>query len=400
MAAKRRRRGDYTEQEIRAENREWVRHLMQLANIDSNKKGGSKVFGAARKLAAECCPEEFRERVQKLPFKANTRTVHAVACDEIIREVQGPQEAAREAEAAEAAEEEPRLRQRKKAPPRAPARPEAAPPERPRQGLQRYFAGTLAMQERPPERRRVLRKPQLGQEDPKGHYKALQLTRDASIAEVHKAYRRRALETHPDKGGSEQAFRLVREAFELLSDVAKRRAYDGSGGEVSGDFEEESDGAKSVLAALLMNLLDKEVVSFLEVPVLENVRLLLKQMVERSSESGSRASAAQTPRGTGLVRRANGEYDVKVSWACFSIQALRIGDLQTACTLQSAFAKARERARQRINKEVDEAAAPPLTVEELCVFEEYEYSLAFSTQTHSLTLDPLVGVCGGRSPES
>ena len=35
-------------------------------------------------------------------------------------------------------------------------------------------------------------------EDPKGHYKALQLTRDASIAEVHKAYRRRALETHPE----------------------------------------------------------------------------------------------------------------------------------------------------------------------------------------------------------
>ena len=44
-----------------------------------------------------------------------------------------------------------------------------------------------------------------------------------------------------------------------------RPRYDGSGGEVSGDFEEESDGAKSVLAALLMNLLDKEVVSFLEV---------------------------------------------------------------------------------------------------------------------------------------
>lgn len=58
------------------------------------------------------------------------------------------------------------------------------------------------------------------------HYSALGLTRGASADEVKRAYRRLALECHPDKGGDAEAFRTVSEAFEVLRDPDRRAAYD------------------------------------------------------------------------------------------------------------------------------------------------------------------------------
>ena len=40
-------------------------------------------------------------------------------------------------------------------------------------------------------------------------YKALGVASAATDADIRTAYRRRALATHPDKGGSAEAFRLV-----------------------------------------------------------------------------------------------------------------------------------------------------------------------------------------------
>jgi len=67
-------------------------------------------------------------------------------------------------------------------------------------------------------------------------YKLLGVDKKASPEEVRKAYKQRALETHPDKlqpgctvDEKEEAdarFRLVYEAFELLNDPIKRREYD------------------------------------------------------------------------------------------------------------------------------------------------------------------------------
>ncbi|HET9929307.1 MAG TPA: J domain-containing protein [Polyangiaceae bacterium] len=53
------------------------------------------------------------------------------------------------------------------------------------------------------------------------HFALLGLTPRASDEEVKRAYRSRALETHPDRGGSAEAFRAVHAAFEHIS---KRRA--------------------------------------------------------------------------------------------------------------------------------------------------------------------------------
>ncbi|CAE7943912.1 DNAJ1, partial [Symbiodinium sp. KB8] len=55
---------------------------------------------------------------------------------------------------------------------------------------------------------------------------ALNVSSSAAEAELRSAYRRQALATHPDKGGTSEAFRLVVEAFEILADPVRRAAYD------------------------------------------------------------------------------------------------------------------------------------------------------------------------------
>jgi hypothetical protein len=47
-------------------------------------------------------------------------------------------------------------------------------------------------------------------------YEILGIDRDADEEEIKKAFRKMALKTHPDKGGDEEQFKKVREAYECL----------------------------------------------------------------------------------------------------------------------------------------------------------------------------------------
>jgi molecular chaperone DnaJ len=70
----------------------------------------------------------------------------------------------------------------------------------------------------------------------KDYYAALGVSKDATAAEIKKAYRTLARDLHPDKGGDEKRFKEVSEAYAVLSDEKKRAEYDearalfGSGG--------------------------------------------------------------------------------------------------------------------------------------------------------------------------
>jgi len=71
------------------------------------------------------------------------------------------------------------------------------------------------------------------------YYKTLGVDKNASVAEIKKAYRKLAMKYHPDhtKGdkSAEEKFKKISEAYAVLSDAEKRKQYDTYG---SADFQQ------------------------------------------------------------------------------------------------------------------------------------------------------------------
>src|SRR6059058_4729377 len=64
----------------------------------------------------------------------------------------------------------------------------------------------------------------------KDYYKVLGVSKSASAEDIKKAFRKLARRYHPDVNPgdkkSEEKFKEINEAYEVLSDVTKRRKYD------------------------------------------------------------------------------------------------------------------------------------------------------------------------------
>src|SRR5258706_15011804 len=73
-------------------------------------------------------------------------------------------------------------------------------------------------------------------------YMVLGVARDASDAEIKRAFRKLAQQTHPDVNasvGADIRFKEINEAYQVLSDPQRRQAYDmfgttGNGGDQAG----------------------------------------------------------------------------------------------------------------------------------------------------------------------
>jgi curved DNA-binding protein len=57
-------------------------------------------------------------------------------------------------------------------------------------------------------------------------YDILGVSKQASDAELKKAYKKQSMQHHPDRGGDEEQFKKVNEAYATLKDPSKRQMYD------------------------------------------------------------------------------------------------------------------------------------------------------------------------------
>lgn len=61
----------------------------------------------------------------------------------------------------------------------------------------------------------------------RNYYEDLGLSPNATVADIKSAYRKKTLESHPDKqGGSDEAMKKINAAYDVLSDESKRRDFD------------------------------------------------------------------------------------------------------------------------------------------------------------------------------
>lgn len=83
-------------------------------------------------------------------------------------------------------------------------------------------------------------------------YATLGVKQDASAADVRRAYRRKAKATHPDSGGSAEAFAEVRKAHDVLIDPVRRLTFD-----QTGDVNEpEPDNGMATAIGIIHAILD------------------------------------------------------------------------------------------------------------------------------------------------
>jgi DnaJ family protein A protein 2 len=67
-------------------------------------------------------------------------------------------------------------------------------------------------------------------------YEKLGVSKEASKDDIKKAFRKLSLEHHPDKGGDEEKFKEISNAYDVLSDDDKRKNYDMVGSETQQPF--------------------------------------------------------------------------------------------------------------------------------------------------------------------
>jgi len=72
----------------------------------------------------------------------------------------------------------------------------------------------------------------------KNPYEILGVDKGAELSDIKKAYRSLSMEHHPDKGGNEEKFKELSEAYSILSDPEKRAAYDNPMRNMGNPFED------------------------------------------------------------------------------------------------------------------------------------------------------------------
>jgi molecular chaperone DnaJ len=111
------------------------------------------------------------------------------------------------------------------------------------------------------------------------YYEVLGLNKNATPDEIKKSYRKLAKEHHPDKGGDENLFKEISEAYGVLSDDGKKSRYDqfGHAGDNRGNPDDMFNGFNDIFGQFFKQRQNNERVG-------ENMSLTIKLTLEEIFE--------------------------------------------------------------------------------------------------------------------
>jgi len=87
--------------------------------------------------------------------------------------------------------------------------------------------------------------------DNKEFYEIIGVQQNATADEIRKAYRKKVIKAHPDKGGDVEEFKKLQAAYEILSNPEKRELYDRYGLDgIQGDANASGDPFSDIFSGL------------------------------------------------------------------------------------------------------------------------------------------------------
>lgn len=147
------------------------------------------------------------------------------------------------------------------------------------------------------------------------YYDILEVTENATQDEIKKSYRKLAMQYHPDKGGNEEKFKKLSEAYDIIGDETKRVQYDnqrrnpfGNGGTIFDEFFNRGFHSQRKTSApeKVVNLNVGAIESYLSVEKIITYERKLK--CEPCNGEGGEKQTCQTCKGSGfnIVTMGNG----------------------------------------------------------------------------------------------
>lgn len=120
----------------------------------------------------------------------------------------------------------------------------------------------------------------------KDYYSILGVQRTATPDEIKKAYRKLAMELHPDKPtGNEERFKEVSEAYETLSDPSKKNNYDQGGQSFSGHGGMGFEDIFSTVFGQNRQRSNQSARGYRTLDILHNISLTLKEVYLGTSKN-------------------------------------------------------------------------------------------------------------------
>lgn len=137
-------------------------------------------------------------------------------------------------------------------------------------------------------------------------YEILGVQKDATEEQIKKAYRTKAMSSHPDRGGNEEEFKKLGRAYEVLSDINKRRVYDRHGEK----GVEEMDHGHHADPTELFNMFFKRTQQNSQLDVAAGIAVTLKDLYNgcNREEKVTRNRKCKKCKGQGFSKKSNIDY--------------------------------------------------------------------------------------------